>query len=98
MAAMVDEYTKIGGATSITIKGALSAGGGVGTAAVNVGAKLGSLNIDGAVTGAAIQVGRDLGKLTIGARWTTRSSRRKGSEADQQDRHGDRRRHRKGSV
>jgi hypothetical protein len=67
MAAMVDEYTKIGGATSITIKGALSAGGGVGTAAVNVGAKLGSLNIDGAVTGAAIQVGRDLGKLTIGA-------------------------------
>lgn len=65
MAALLDDYTKVGGAASITIKGALVAGAGVGTAVIDVASKLGALTIEGAATNATVHVGRDLGKLKI---------------------------------
>lgn len=62
-AAMVNDYQTIGGAASITIKGALTGTANGGN--IDVASKLGALSIQGAATGSSVLVGRDLGKLTI---------------------------------
>jgi hypothetical protein len=59
----VDDYTKIGGAGTIVVKGSMTGNGTAG--GIEALSRIGNLTISGAVTGSKILTGRDFGAVTI---------------------------------
>jgi len=65
LAALTDDFTKIGGAGAITINGQLAGGPGSGSGVIEVGGRIASLKITGGTNDTSIKTGRDIGSLTI---------------------------------
>ena len=65
LAALTDDFTKIGGAGAITINGQLAGGPGSGSGEIEVGGRIASLKITGGTNETSIKTGRDIGSLTI---------------------------------
>ncbi len=65
IAALSDNFLKLGGAASITIKGPVAAGTNANSAVIETGGSLGALKITGAVSGATIRAGWNIGTLSI---------------------------------
>ncbi len=65
LAALTDDFTKIGGAGAITINGQLAGGPGSGSGVIEVGGRIASLKITGGANATSIKSGHDIGSLTI---------------------------------
>lgn len=65
LAALTDDFTKIGGAGAITINGQLAGGPGPDSGEIEIGGRIASLKITGGTNGTSIKTGRDIGSLTI---------------------------------
>ncbi len=65
LAALTDDFTKIGGAGAITINGQLTGGTGSGSGEIEVGGRIASLKITAGANNTLIKSGRDIGSLAI---------------------------------